>query len=278
MHVRYPPQLFDIGNVEAHLINPGDTVKLAMLRGPDEVHDASVFLEIRQPGGTQRPNSHSKSVETFLFLRGTGKAYCDEFELDVRAGQLLVLPAGSMHRIESSTDGKLYAITTMAPDDGFAALVSRGETAPLDDEERGRAGAARAQLTNPVPPHTNLRAWGCFAGHEFVDVPIRALKVLPGRARLAKKLDAAGQQLLARRCQVIHGEPGHGAGLEVVSPVGPERKLRQETRPGGRTPSNQARCGREEAGARPGRKRRVPPPDRSSCPAIRAERRSWARG
>lgn len=134
--VQYPPQLFDVASVEAHFINPGDTVKLAMLRGPDEVHDVSVFLEIWQPGGKQRPNSHSKSVETFLFLRGTGRAYCDEFELDVRAGQLLVLPAGSLHRIESSTQDKLYAITTMAPDDGFAALVNRGETAPLDDEER----------------------------------------------------------------------------------------------------------------------------------------------
>ena len=83
-------------------------------------------------------------METFLFLRGTGRAYCDEFELDVRAGQLLVLPAGSLHRIENSTDAKLYAITTMAPDDGFAALVNRGETAPLDDEER----AVLAQATD----------------------------------------------------------------------------------------------------------------------------------
>ena len=143
----YPPQLFDVASVEAHFINPGDTVKLAMFCGPDEVHDVSVFLEIWQPGGTQRPNSHSKSVETFLFLRGTGRAYCDEFELDVRAGQLLVLPAGSLHRIESSAQGKLYAITTMAPDDGFGALVNRGETAPLDDEEP----AALAQAPDDDP-------------------------------------------------------------------------------------------------------------------------------
>ena len=142
--VQYPPQLFDVADVEAHLINPRDTVKLAMLRGPDEVHDVSVFLEIWEPGGAQLPNSHSKSVETFLFLRGTGKAYCDEFEVDVRAGQLLVLPAGSLHRIESSAKAKLFAITTMAPDDGFAALVNRGETAPLDDEER----AVLAQATD----------------------------------------------------------------------------------------------------------------------------------
>jgi mannose-6-phosphate isomerase-like protein (cupin superfamily) len=154
--VQYPPQLFDVASVEAHFINPGDTVKLAMLRGPDEVHDVSVFLEIWQPGGTQRPNSHSKSVETFVFLRGTGRAYCDEFELDVRAGQLLVLPAGSLHRIESSTQGKLYAITTMAPDDGFAALVNRGATAPLDDEERAVVAQAPDDDSGPEPGSASL--------------------------------------------------------------------------------------------------------------------------
>ncbi len=133
----YPPQLFDVASVEAHFINPGDTVKLAMFCGPDEVHDVSVFLEIWQPGGTQRPATATQSRwRRSGYRKGyAGRAYCDEFELDVRAGQLLVLPAGSLHRMESSAQGKLYAITTMAPDDGFGALVNRGETAPLDDEE-----------------------------------------------------------------------------------------------------------------------------------------------
>lgn len=131
-----PPQLFDIATAVARHISPGDTVKLALLRGPDDVHDVSVFLEIWEPGGSQPANSHPGSVETFLFLRGSGKAYCDDHQVDVSAGQLLVLPAQSVHRIESSPGTKLYAITTMAPDDGFAALVSRGQPAPLDDDER----------------------------------------------------------------------------------------------------------------------------------------------
>lgn len=138
-----PPQLFDVADAVARHISPGDTVKLALLRGPDDVHDVSVFLEIWEPGGSQPPNSHPKSVETFLFLQGRGTAYCDETTVGVRAGQLLVLPARSLHRIESSAAGKLYAITTMAPDDGFAALVTRGSLAPLDDQER----AVLAQAT-----------------------------------------------------------------------------------------------------------------------------------
>jgi hypothetical protein len=70
-----------------------------------------------------------------------------------------------------------------------------------------------------VWPHMKSGVWGCSAGHEFVDVAVGAPKVLPSRARLAQKLDAPLTQLLTRRCQVIHGEPGDGAGLEVLSPV-----------------------------------------------------------
>jgi nicotinamidase-related amidase/mannose-6-phosphate isomerase-like protein (cupin superfamily) len=141
------PQRFDVAGAVARHISRGDTVKLALLRAPDRLYDASVFLEIWEPGGAQPPNSHPRSVETFLFLRGSGRAYCDQTVVEVAAGQLLVLPPRSVHRIEAGPDEKLYAITTMVPDEGFAALVLAGEAAPLDDDERAvlaqAAGSAR---------------------------------------------------------------------------------------------------------------------------------------
>lgn len=136
MAADHAPQLADVADAHAHVISPGERVKLALLRGPNEVQDSSVFLEIWQPGASQPPNSHPRSVETFLFLKGRGVAYCDDVRLEVRAGQLLVLPARSLHRIESAPDSKLYAITTMTPDDGFAALVTNGPEVDLDDGER----------------------------------------------------------------------------------------------------------------------------------------------
>ncbi len=136
MSADHAPQLLDVADARARVISSGERVKLALLRGPDEVHDASVFLEIWEPGASQPLNSHPRSVETFLFLKGEGVAYCDDVCLAVRAGQLLVLPARSLHRIESDPASKLFAITTMTPDDGFAAVVGRGEEVDLDDEER----------------------------------------------------------------------------------------------------------------------------------------------
>jgi ureidoacrylate peracid hydrolase len=142
------PQIVDVAQATARHISSGDTVKLALLRGPDGLLDASVFLEIWEPGGAQPFNSHPSSVETFLFLRGHGRATCDDTVVDVSAGQFLVLPAGSRHRIECGPDTELYAVTTMMPDAGFAALVQAGALAPLSDDER----AVLAQAAGSVLP------------------------------------------------------------------------------------------------------------------------------
>jgi mannose-6-phosphate isomerase-like protein (cupin superfamily) len=117
--------------LEAHRISPHDTVRLAVIAGPRDGLDHTVVFEIWRPGGSQAPNSHPRSVETFLFLAGSGTAHSDGETGRVGPGDLLVLPAGTTHRIEADDDGPLYAITTMIPDDGFAALIESGPEAEL---------------------------------------------------------------------------------------------------------------------------------------------------
>lgn len=129
---RPPLRLLPAGPLQAHHISAGDTVKLAVLAGPDDGLDHSVLLEIWEPGGAQPPNSHPGSTETFLFLAGEGEAESDGARTAVRAGQLLVLPPRTLHRITNTGAGRLYAITTMLPDAGFAAMVTAGPVAALD--------------------------------------------------------------------------------------------------------------------------------------------------
>lgn len=119
----------------AHRISSGDSVKLVVLRRPDETYAASVFLEIWDPGGSQPPNSHPDSVETFYILGGVGTAYSDGEMTEVRPNDLIVLPPGTLHRIENTGPDKLYAITTMTPDGGFAELVEDGPDEQLDDDD-----------------------------------------------------------------------------------------------------------------------------------------------
>jgi mannose-6-phosphate isomerase-like protein (cupin superfamily) len=128
-------ELIDVADAPCHRISAGDTVKLALVRAPSGPDDASVSYEIWDPGGSQPPNSHPRSTETFWFLEGEGVAISDGAEVPVRAGQLLVLPAGSVHQIRNTGPGRLYAVTTMLPDDGFAELITNGPADQLDVDD-----------------------------------------------------------------------------------------------------------------------------------------------
>jgi hypothetical protein len=137
--VSIPPVLRHLDDLTPHLIPPVETVKLACLAGPADGTPTSVFFEVWEPGGAQPDNSHPDSVEIFVFLSGHGIAYSDEHSVDVGPGDVLILPAGSVHRIENtSISERMYTVTIMADDDGalpggFAELVAAGPPALWDD-------------------------------------------------------------------------------------------------------------------------------------------------
>jgi mannose-6-phosphate isomerase-like protein (cupin superfamily) len=138
-----PFVLHDTDPTQCHHISAGDTVRMVVLRGPDEVVDTTVIVEIWDVGGSQPPNSHPDSVETFYFLQGEGIATSGGVESPVRAGQLLVLPPRSIHHIRNTGPAKLYALVTMTPDGGFADLVRNGPAATLDDTDLAVINALR---------------------------------------------------------------------------------------------------------------------------------------
>lgn len=147
-----PTTLHDVAHAPCHHITAGDTVKLAVIKAPTHPGDVSVSFEVWEPGGSQPPNSHPRSVETFWFLQGEGVATSDGAEMEVRAGQLLVLPAGSVHHIRNTGRSRLYALTTMSPDDGFADLILSGPPTSLDPDDlavvQPIAGSVRTPGTN----------------------------------------------------------------------------------------------------------------------------------
>ncbi|SNQ49817.1 conserved hypothetical protein [Frankia canadensis] len=138
-----PATLIEPDTLEMRHISAGDTVRLAVLAGP-EVSPVTVILEAWEAGGAQPPNSHPASTELFVFLRGSGVAVCDGVETSVAAGATLVLPPTSLHHITNTGSGRMYALTLMCPDDGFAAMVRRGPLAGTDDEDRAVLAALPA--------------------------------------------------------------------------------------------------------------------------------------
>jgi mannose-6-phosphate isomerase-like protein (cupin superfamily) len=141
------PVVRHLSDVQPRLISPGDTVRLATLVRPADGTSTSVFYEVWEPSGAQPPNSHPDSTEIFVVLRGEGQAFSDDYRVDLRAGDVLVLPPGSVHRIvNTSPTERLYTVTIMASDPGalpggFAALVDRGTPAAWDDADRAVLGS-----------------------------------------------------------------------------------------------------------------------------------------
>jgi mannose-6-phosphate isomerase-like protein (cupin superfamily) len=136
------PIVRHLDDVAPKLISPEDTVRLATLVRPSDRTGTSVFFEVWEPSGAQPPNSHPGSAEIFIVLRGKGRAFSDEHTVDLRAGDVLVLPPGSVHRIvNTSPTERLYTVTIMCNDSGalpggFAALVDRGADAGWDAADR----------------------------------------------------------------------------------------------------------------------------------------------
>jgi mannose-6-phosphate isomerase-like protein (cupin superfamily) len=71
-----------------------------------------------------------------MVLSGTARAHSDDNEVDLAAGDVLVLQPGSEHRIvNTSPTDQLFTLTVMANDGGFAKLVTDGTPTALTPAE-----------------------------------------------------------------------------------------------------------------------------------------------
>lgn len=118
-------------------ISPTDTNYFALIADPID-HDLPFLqiIEIYEPGGATPPNTHRTAYELFYILAGTGKGICDGAEVDLAPGSTLLIPPGKEHVVENTGAGKLYAITTMVPNEDFGELIRSGTRVALDAEDR----------------------------------------------------------------------------------------------------------------------------------------------
>jgi mannose-6-phosphate isomerase-like protein (cupin superfamily) len=130
-----------VAELMAYRIGAKDRNWLCVLSGPATGSATTVCLEVWEPGAATPPNSHPTATETFVFLHGSGVATSDGVSAPVQAGQVLVLPAGTVHELANTGQERMYAITVMAPDDGFAALIEGGTPQPLDEQDLAVLGA-----------------------------------------------------------------------------------------------------------------------------------------
>jgi mannose-6-phosphate isomerase-like protein (cupin superfamily) len=119
----------------AYRIAPGDTNRLVPVFDPSDGAKFLFAIEIFDVGGKTPPNVHVEAEEMFYVLHGEGTALCGDDLVPVRTGDSLLLKPGTMHVIENTGATRLYCLTLMVPNEGFAELIRSGAQAPIDDED-----------------------------------------------------------------------------------------------------------------------------------------------
>jgi mannose-6-phosphate isomerase-like protein (cupin superfamily) len=126
------------GECAVSRISPADTNKFVMLVDP--LVDRTPFVsavEIFEVGGRTPPHFHATAYEMFYVLSGSGLCRCDDGSVrEIVQGDALVLPPGREHVIENTGTGRLYCLTVMVPNEGFAEMIRNGQPMDLDDADR----------------------------------------------------------------------------------------------------------------------------------------------
>jgi mannose-6-phosphate isomerase-like protein (cupin superfamily) len=117
-------------------ISQTDTNYFACLLDPlaDGVN-FTLVVEIFESGGKTPPNTHQAAEECFFVLRGEGVAIADGQRIPIGPGDCFVLRPGVEHVVENTSDAKLYCLTMMAPNEGFAELIRAGTPVDLAPED-----------------------------------------------------------------------------------------------------------------------------------------------
>jgi len=117
----------------AYKIDPADANYFVFTADPlaDQVGFVQV-IEIFEVGGATPANRHALADELFYVLAGEGAAICDGARIAVRQGDSFLVRAGHEHVAMNTGTTRLYCLTTMVPDENFAALIRNGVPWQLD--------------------------------------------------------------------------------------------------------------------------------------------------
>lgn len=127
-----------------------DHCRLALLSTPDDLEPApeggagsaaarngapTVFLEIHDASDCVPFHSHHEAAELFFVLRGTALFHAGDRTIRAMGGDFVVVPPDLPHDLQNPGPGRLYLITVLSRDAGFAELLQHSIPTPLDAED-----------------------------------------------------------------------------------------------------------------------------------------------
>lgn len=121
---------------ETFKIAPKDSNRMALIADPirDKVPFTAI-VEIFDVGGKTPPNTHQEAYELFYVLSGTGIATCNGVSRSVKPGDSVIVRPGHEHVVENTGAERLYCLTVMIPNEGFAELIRGGLPMRLDAKD-----------------------------------------------------------------------------------------------------------------------------------------------
>lgn len=125
------PSILHPEQLQAYRFSEADHCRLALLR-EGKGSSSTVFLEVHDPCDRVPPHSHHHAAEFFFVLRGEVIFHVDDRSIRARGGDLVSVPEEAIHDLENPGPGRLYLLTVLSVDDGFADQLRRGIPTPLD--------------------------------------------------------------------------------------------------------------------------------------------------
>jgi mannose-6-phosphate isomerase-like protein (cupin superfamily) len=95
----------------------------------------TAFVEVFEPGGATPLHHHSAAHEMFFVLKGEGASICDGERIPMKAGDSFLVRPGNDHVVENTGTEKLYCLTVMVPNEGFAELCRSGLKMPMPADD-----------------------------------------------------------------------------------------------------------------------------------------------
>jgi len=128
------PQILHPEALQGFRLSSHDHCRLALLNHP-EAGGCTVFVEIHEPCNIVPPHHHHHSAELYFVLRGSVIFHVDDRSITARGGDFVHVPGDAVHDLENPGPGRLYMLTVLSRDDGFADLLDHAIPTPLDAED-----------------------------------------------------------------------------------------------------------------------------------------------
>lgn len=128
------PRILHPDQLQGYRFSGEDHCRLALL---SEAGDGggTLFLEVHDPNDRVPPHAHHHAAELFFVLRGEAIFHVDDRAIHARGGDFVAVPGDALHDLENPGPDRLYLLTLLSRDDGFADLLRHGIPTPLDADD-----------------------------------------------------------------------------------------------------------------------------------------------